>query len=59
MDITTNTHAEQVKNYIKRHYPEWDIEDRNINGENIDICENGDVHYEGFFIIKTGIKINQ
>lgn len=50
------THEEQVKNYIKLNHPAWDIDEGFINGENIDICDNGDVHYEGYFIIKTGIK---
>ena len=47
----------KIKEYIKQNYCDMYNIDNCIN-ENItiDICENGDVIYDGNIIIKTNIK---
>jgi len=49
-------HHQDVKEYICENYPDWDIEKSLYNGVNVEICSNGDVHYDSFIIIKTNIK---
>ena len=53
---TRMTHSEQVKEYIATRYPDYDIDDCSSKGDNVEICENGDVHYNSFTIIKTHIQ---
>lgn len=50
-------HEQKVKDYIIKNYPDWDIDRHVSTGQNVDICENGDVHYDGFIIIKTNIRL--
>jgi hypothetical protein len=50
-------HENNVKNYVNEFHPDWNIDKRLSNGENVEICENGDVHYNMFIIIKTGIRL--
>ena len=50
-------HEESVKNYIQKNHSEWDIDNHLSNGDSIEICENGDVHYNSFTIIKTNIRL--
>jgi len=50
--------VETIKEYIKENYCErYDIEKCIKEKILVDICENGDVVYNGIEIIKTGIKI--
>jgi len=51
-------HEQKVKDYIINNYPDWDIERHLSTGNNVDICENGDVHYDGYIIIKTNIRLD-
>lgn len=50
-------HESNVKDYINEFYPDWNIDEHLSNGDNVEICENGDVHYNMFTIIKTGIRL--
>jgi len=50
------THSERVKEYIATRYPDYNIDDCSSKGDNVEICENGDVHYNSFTIIKTHIQ---
>ncbi len=51
-------HEEMVKDYILKNYPDWSIDEHLSNGDNVEICENGDVHYNSFTIIKTNIRLD-
>ncbi len=54
----TEEHAQRVKKYIRINFNSgWDVDENISEGKTVDICENGDVHYDGFSIIKTGIKL--
>ena len=52
-------HAQEVKEYIIKFYPEWDINTHLSNGDNVEICENGNVVYNSIVTIKTQITNNQ
>jgi hypothetical protein len=49
-------HKKQVKDYISKNYKDWDINELRNNGDSVEISDNGDVHYNGYTIIKTGIR---
>ena len=52
-------HSNEIKDYIEQnHCEKWNIDNCINDGITVDICENGDVHYNSFTIIKTGIKLN-
>lgn len=48
-------HRNKVAEYISKNYPDWDF--KNFKKREVEICDNGDVHYNSFTIIKTGIKL--
>jgi len=50
-------HEEEVKSYIKDNHSEWDVDKCLSNGDSVEICGNGDVHYNSFTIIKTNIRL--
>jgi len=50
---------ETIKEYIKQNYCDrYNIDNCIKENITVDICENGDVVYNGMEIIKTGIRIN-
>ena len=52
-------HSNQINDYIEQNHCEsWNIANCRNEGITVDICDNGDVHYNSFTIIKTGIKLN-
>lgn len=46
----------RISLYIDVNYPEWSF--INFKRSEVEICDNGDVHYNNTTIIKTGIKLN-
>jgi len=50
-------HENKVKDYINEFYPDWNIDEHLSNGDNVEIDDNGDVHYNMFTIIKTDIRL--
>ena len=50
-------HENNVKDYINEFYSDWNIDEHLSNGHNVEICENGEVHYNMFTIIKTRIRL--
>jgi len=48
-------HENKIDSYISENYPDWSFS--KFKKHEIEICENGDVHYNGNTIIKTGIKL--
>ena len=51
-------HTQKVKEFINKFYPEWDIDAHLSNGDNVKICQNGDVVYNSIVTIKTQITNN-
>jgi len=48
-------HQNKIAEYINENYPDWSFS--KFRKHEIDICDNGDVHYNGNTIIKTNIKL--
>jgi hypothetical protein len=51
------THSELIKEHVATNYPDYNIDECISQGDNVEICENGDVHYNLFTIIKTHITL--
>ena len=50
----------KIREYIKQNYCDmYDIDNCIKENITVDICENGDVVYDGNIIIKTKIKENE
>jgi len=48
-------HQNKIAEYINENYPDWGFS--KFRKHEVEICENGDVHYNGNTIIKTNIKL--
>ena len=47
-------HENKIADYINENYPEWSFS--KYKKQDIEICENGDVIYDGHVIIETKIR---